>query len=329
MKKCNYLWVVLLFIVIYTHINADERVNFVVMGDMPYTKKDKVTLESLKTAIPLLHPMVLVHYGDLMSGGESCTDSLLKSRKEQIVAFNPRHVIYTPGDNEWVDCDRKHLDERFSELERLRFLRSIFYDDKTLNVSGDITGLVRQKEQPENSMWKIKGLLMGTLHIVGTNNGRVNILKSDVNTTLDAVDKRDMFNTLWLEKIFENANNAEGVVIIFHADIYRFKGDAPACTKENRLKCNPYKSIRDALKKLASSYTKPVLVVHGDTHPYCFNQPYTDVVNFWHFNGPGDFKVSDAASIIFNPSDKNRPFEIHGVLDTKIPPLECNYNRSK
>ncbi len=233
------------------------------------------------------------------------------------------------GDNEWTDCDRKHLDKRFSELERLAYLRRIFYDDKNLNVSGNLTGLIRQKEQPENSLWKIKGLLMGTLHIVGTNNGRVNILKYDVNATLDEVDKRDARNSIWVQKIFDQAKEAEAVVITFHADIYRFKGDAPVCTEENRLKCNPYKTIRDTLKRLAKEYKKPVLVVHGDTHPYCFNQPYEDVPNFWHFNGPGDFKVSDAASIVFDISDKNRPFEIHGVLHTEVPPQVCNYNRSK
>ncbi len=74
-------------------IDASERVHFVVMGDMPYTQKDKVTLTSLKYAIPLLEPMVLIHYGDLISGNESCTDSLLKHRRDQIVAFSPQKVI--------------------------------------------------------------------------------------------------------------------------------------------------------------------------------------------------------------------------------------------
>jgi hypothetical protein len=299
------------------------------MGDMPYTKQDKLTLERLKMAIPQLDPDVLIHYGDLMSGSESCTNSLLQNRRDQIVSFSPKKVVYTPGDNEWTDCDRKHLEKRFAERERLEYLRRIFYDNKSLNISGNIPWLIRQKEQPENSLWKINNLLMGTLHIVGTNNGRVNILKNDVNATLDEVDNRDARNILWLQNIFDKAKDAEAVVISFHADIYRFKGDAPACTKENRLKCNPYKKIRDMLKRLAKHYDKPVLVVHGDTHPYCFNQPYLELPNFWHFNGPGDFKVSDAASIIFDPSDKSRPFEIHGVLHTEKPPQVCNYNRSK
>ncbi len=221
------------------------------------------------------------------------------------------------------------MTKSFDELERLAYLRKIFYEDKALDLSQDIPHLSRQKGQPENSMWKIKGLLMGTLHIVGTNNGRVNILKSDVNQTLDEVDKRDDLNRIWLKKLFENAKDAEGLVVVFHADIYRFRGDAPACTKENRLKCNPFKNIRDDIESMAKEYKKPVLAVHGDTNAYCFNQQSTQIPNLWHFNGPGDFKVSDAARIVFDPNSNKEPFVITGILNPVRPPFECNYNRSK
>ena len=285
--------VLLLLGIFYSFFYTKEPISFIVMGDMPYTAEDKITLKKLSTMIPALKPSVLVHYGDLKSGGESCTDELLKSRRDQIYAFLPGHAVYTPGDNEWTDCDRKYLTQSFDELERLEYLRKIFYKDKALDLSEDIPQLSRQKEQLENSMWKIDHLFMGTLHIVGTNNGRVNILKSDVNQTLDEVDRRDNLNRIWLKKLFEKAKDAEGLVVIFHADIYRFKGDAPACTKENRLRCNPYKNIRDDIESMALQYKKPVLVVHGDTNAYCFNQQSVDIPNLWHFNGPGDFKVSD------------------------------------
>jgi len=325
--KNKAVWVVLIWFAIYGVTDAKEPITFVVMGDMPYTAEDKITLKKLSVAIPALKPSVLVHYGDLKGGGESCTDALLKARRDQFHDYLPNRVIYTPGDNEWTDCDRKYLTETFDELERLAYLRKIFYNDKTSDLSQDIPSLRRQEEQPENSMWKIETLLMGTLHIVGTNNGRVNILKSDVNQTLDAVDRRDDLNRVWLRKLFEKAKEAEGLVVIFHADIYRFKGDAQACTPQNRLKCNPYKNIRDDIEAMASAYKKPVLVVHGDTNAYCFNQQSEKIPNLWHFNGPGDFKVSDAAKIIFYPNDKKRPFKIVGVLDTVQPPSICDYKR--
>ena len=319
------------FILVMPYISsyAKDRITFVVMGDMPYTSEDNVTLNKLSKAIPLLDPSVLVHYGDFKSGVESCTDDLLKSRRDQIYSFLPHRVVYTPGDNEWTDCDRKYLTEAFDELERLAYIRRLFFKDKEVDLSRDIPNINRQNELPENAMWKIEDLLMGTLHIVGTNNGRVNILKSDVNQTLDEVDRRDNMNRVWLKKLFKKAKDTEGLVVIFHADIYRFRGDAPACTPENRLRCNPYKNIRDDIETMALQYKKPVLIVHGDTNAYCFNKPSISVPNLWHFNGPGDFKVSDAAQIIFDLNNKKEPFEIIGILNPVRPPLECNYNRSR
>jgi hypothetical protein len=298
---------------------------------MPYTSDEDVELTApngkFVKAIQAIDPSVLIHYGDFKGGGEACTDLLMQNRKAQMFSLHPYRIIYTPGDNEWTDCDRKYLTESFDELERLDFIRKLFFEDKNLDLARDIPDLSRQDNLPENSMWTIDNLLMGTLHIVGTNNGRVNILKSDVNKTLDEVDRRDDLNRVWLKKLFEKAKDEEGLVILFHADIYRFKGDSPACTKENRLKCNPYKNIRDDIESMAFNYKKPVLVVHGDTNAYCFNQQSTQIPNLWHFNGPGDFKVSDAAKIVFDPDDKSEPFKVTGVLDPTRPPLVCNYNR--
>lgn len=329
--KATYTFFALLFFVFTHHLYATQinNTHFVVVGDMPYMAKEDRMLTlpdgKLVLAIHELNAPVLIHYGDFKGGGESCSGSLLTKRKEQMFSLNPHRVIYTPGDNEWTDCDRKDLEETFSEIESLKRLRALFYKDKKLDLSRDIPHLVRQKEQIENSMWKVGNLLMGTLHIVGTHNARTNILLSDVNTTLDAVDRRDALNLIWLKTLFEHAKDASGLVILFHADIYRFKGDAPACTKINRLKCNPYKNIRDGIEALALVYKKPVLVIHGDTNAYCFNQQSTEISNLWHFNGPGDFKVSDAAQIVFHETNTSFPFEVRGVLNKQIPPAVCSY----
>ena len=315
----------------YNFIYAKDTVTFAVIGDMPYSHAEDIALTApngkFVKAIQALNPSVLIHYGDFKSGGEDCTDLLMKERKAQMFALHPYRIVYTPGDNEWTDCDRKYLTESFNELERLDFIRKLFFEDKNIDLSRDIPNLRNQKNLPENSMWNIDNLFMGTLHIVGTNNGRVNILKSDVNKTLDEIDKRDDLNRVWLKQLFEKAKDKDGLVILFHADIYKFKGKVGACTKANRLRCNPYKNIRDDIKRMALSYKKPVLVVHGDTNAYCFNQQSTQIPNLWHFNGPGDYKVSDAAKIIFDPNDKDEPFKVTGLVDPSKPPLVCNYNR--
>lgn len=318
-------------ITVYAESQGEESVVFAVMGDMPYFAQENIDLTApdgiMYKKIRALDPVVLIHYGDMISGGTSCTDEILQQQKAQIFALNPYRIVYTPGDNEWTDCDRKHLDERFYELGRLDFLRQLFYEDKSLDMSRDIQGLIRQKEMPENSRFKIGDLLFGTLHIVGTNNGRVNIVKGDVNATLDAVDKRDELNQLWLEKLFVEAKEAEGLVIVFHSDIYRFKGDVEACNSTVRVRCNPFKTIRDTIERMASLYQKPVLIVHGDTNAYCFNRQSEKIPNLWHLNGPGDFKVSDVAKVVFDLKNKENPFMVTGLISTQRPPKECSYKR--
>lgn len=325
------LYKLLIGVILSLNLNATEvhSVTFVVMGDMPCCDKEKPMLAlpngKLASAIKSLNVPVMVHYGDFMSGAESCTDEIYAKRKAQMYAMNPHRVIYVPGDNEWTDCDRTYLKKRFGELERLEKLRTLFYKDESMNLSQDIPNLVRQKEQIENSMWKIDNLLMGTMHIVGTHNGRTNIVMGDVNTTLDAVDQRDTNNMQWLDTLFKKAKSASGLVVLFHADIYKFKKDVQACTKKNRKKCDSYKNIRNRIEELALAYKKPVLVVHGDTNAYCFNHQNKNIPNLWHFNGPGDYKVSDAGQITFHENNITNPFEVTGVLDKSVPPQMCDY----
>jgi hypothetical protein len=68
-----------------------------------------------------------MHLGDMKSGGESCTDELLKEHKAVINQVYPGKIIYTPGDNEWTDCDRDTLTYSFDELERLDFITTLMY----------------------------------------------------------------------------------------------------------------------------------------------------------------------------------------------------------
>ncbi|MDM8567091.1 hypothetical protein QUF74_15745 [Candidatus Halobeggiatoa sp. HSG11] len=309
-----------------------EQVEFAVLGDMPYRTHENVSLTGpdgeIFSAIKALNPPVLVHYGDFKAGGESCTDDLITTYKNQIANLNPGRTVYTPGDNDWTDCDRPSMSVQFDEMERLELIRNLFFGTTGLEMSKDIPGLVRQENFPENAIWKLDNLVMGTLHIVGTNNGREEILKSDVNKTLDAVDSRDTANEIWLQKMFSDAQSAAGLVVLFQSDIYEPGADKkPACTKENRVDCDGYKNIRDAIAKMAAEYKKPVLAVHGDTNAYCFNQQSETISNLWHLNGPGDYKVIDAAKITFDAKNSAKPFEVVGLLDPKAPPEICDYSR--
>jgi len=315
-------------------------VTFIVIGDMPYSSKEYQMLRApdgvIYQAIQQENPELLIHVGDLKSGGSACTDKTLLASKSLIYQLNPNRVVYTPGDNDWVDCDRFALPERFEELERLTFIRQHFYkkqlpdSEHHQNLDSEIKGLVRQSGLIENARWQLDDLYFATVHVPGTNNGRMDIDLGDVNLVLDEADKRDQKNELWLEQLFELASNAQGVVISFQADIYHPIDSVMAreCTTKERVDCDGLMRIREQIKRKAIVFKKPVLIIHGDTNAYCFQQQAPQKVpNLWRLNALGDYKLSDVAKVTFNNHDQKQPFTVNSLLGGETLPKICDYRR--
>ena len=86
-------------------------------------------------------------------------------------------LVYTPGDNEWTDCHRPGWGD-YDPRERLSVLRNLFFAEPT-SLDRDPINLERQSDlspehaaMAENARWRIDGVLFGTAHVVGSNNGR-------------------------------------------------------------------------------------------------------------------------------------------------------------
>ena len=307
---------------------AEKATRFIVIGDMPYTDTESALLEhpdgAIAKAIKAHNPPVLIHLGDFKRGRLSCTDELYKDNYRQIAHLNPHKTVYTPGDNDWTDCDRFNMSMRFDELNRLNYLRQIFFHQDQYQLTKDIPGLIRQEDLIENALWKIGPVVFATLHIPGTNNGRNEILRSNIEEALNAADHRDQSNVKWLQQLFATAESAQAVVIAFQADMFDFDYEISACSTENRTECDGYRMLRDLIKSSATQFKKPVLVIHGDTQAYCLHQPYPGIPNLWRLNAPGDFKYIDASQVLFDPENKAMPFTVTGLLDQKPAPAVCN-----
>ncbi len=311
-----------------SHPAAEKSARFVVIGDMPYTDAEYALLEhpdgAIATAIKSLNPSVLIHLGDFKKGRLSCTDELYQDSYRQIAHLNPHKTVYTPGDNDWTDCDRFNMSTRYDELERLNTLRQIFFHQDQFQLTKNIPGLIRQEGLIENALWKIGPVVFATLHVPGTNNGRNEILRSSLEAALDEADYRDQSNEKWLQQLFAAAESAQAMVIALQADLFDFDHDKPACSADNRTECDGYRMLRDLIKSTAAQFKKPVLVIHGDTQAYCLHQPYTGIPNLWRLNAPGDYKYIDASQILFDPENKAMPFTVTGLLDQKPAPAVCD-----
>lgn len=303
---------------------AADPVEFVVLGDIPYGQGQVGTLENIRIKIKEKAFPFVIDYGDVKGGGESC--DLIPERRDLIYGLLPGKVFYTPGDNDWTDCDRPSAGG-YDELTRLDMLRRIFYSQDL--PSNPEWHIARQgPDYPENARWEYGRLQFATLHIVGTDNGRNEISKSDVPRALDAVDARDRANLTWLEAAFGSATarNAEGMVIVMHADPFdiehRQYRDRP-CTGQERQECNPYLAFLERLTERAGRFGRPVLLVHGSTSNYCLDRGFGGwrAGKLWRLNGPGDFIVIDAAVVTFDPHNRT-PFAVRGLSTNDAAP-EC------
>jgi len=186
----------------------------------------------------------------------------------------------------------------------------------------DLPSVISQQAQVENKLWVNKRLAISTLHIVSTSNGRLNIRKSNLKSAVKKVDERDKLNLAWLNSIESKAEDFDALIIGFQADIYQQSVlQSPPCDSTSLKKCDAFSIYRQAFKALAQRIKKPVLITHGDTGEFCFEQLEK---NLWHLNAAGDFRYLDATKVSFNKSSAKQPFTINGLINTNLPSIGCN-----
>jgi hypothetical protein len=108
------------------NIGGENAFSFVALGDMPYNLPDDYAkFDRLIAAVNRLKPAFTLHMGDIKSGALPCTDEVLKKAYDQIQTFESA-LVYTIGDNEWLDCHRKAAGG-YNPRERLAKLREMFF----------------------------------------------------------------------------------------------------------------------------------------------------------------------------------------------------------
>ena len=313
---------------------ADSGITFAVHGDMPYmvdmgdgrTDQD-VLREEIAPGIRNRDDIPFtLHMGDTGRPSDACSDEWLEHNKTFWDREIVKPVFYTPGDNDWTDCDRESVPNRGSEIERLEALRRVLFSSpKVVNPEWHYT---TQPELPENAMWWYEGVLFVTQHYVSTDNGRSEILLDDPAEAIALVDERDEANRKWLNRAFRRAAKSDAVALVIATQLDPF---GPAIADETALsRCvdNPaYKDFCLQVQRHASKFDKPVLFVHGDTNAYCLDQPFSHkkAPKLWRLNAPGDYQYIDASVVSIDP-DSDRPFEAIGLLSGEPAPDLCDYS---
>ena len=349
---------------------VQPAVTFAAYGDMPYVVKmpdgrtdDQVLSQDIAPKIRQRDDIpFVIHYGDLGRPEDACSDEWLQ--KVQTFWQNEliKPVFYTPGDNEWTDCDRPKLKNPKKETDRLQVLRKFFFSQpmtakpewrlneirRVLSKTPETGNLTSQLQEiqkvftkspetfskewryetqstlPENAIWSYNGVLFVTVHMVSTDNGRTEILLDDPVEAIKLVDERDKQNQIWLNRAFDLAKNSDTSAIVVTAQLDPFGAPIAQETSMSRCLSNlAYQVFCRQLQTLALGLNKPVLYLHGDTNLYCLDQPFDQAKNLWRLNAPGDFQYIDASIISVFPQNAAQPFKATGLLSGKPAPDVC------
>jgi hypothetical protein len=313
------------------------QIVFPVIGDTPYGPEDEAQLrdEIVPAIRAARHPFV-IHIGDYKAGATPCTEEYDAAFDALIEALAPAQVFYTPGDNEWTDCDR-NLDPStgspMSELGRLEQLRARHF--RPASVDKNRWAYESQDAQAENATWRHAGIRFATLHVVGTNNGRNFVTGDPLDAAAAAADARDANNLAWIAYVAQAARRerARALVIAMHGAFT----DTPERVRDiacdglagtGRTPCDGFAALRPALRAGAETFGGPTLLIHGDTAPFTLDQDMLgfEAPNLWRLNAAGDagtnngvpYGVRDATLVTVAP-EQHPPFAATGLVTGAAP----------
>ena len=278
-----YLFLFLLFTGAISFAQS-KKFEFIAFGDMPYRLPDDYArFENLIKEVNKEKPVFSVHVGDFKSGSTVCSDEYFNKIFTYFESFS-RPLIYTPGDNEWTDCNRESAG-KYDPLERLALLRKMFFKEPK-SLGQKKIPLSTQGSNPEfakyveNLAWEHGGIQFATIHLVGTNNN----FKGTDNTEFI---EREKANLAWLDEIYARASDKAGLVMFTQADMFYSRTISPA-----------YQKIIDKLSQLSRQYGKPVLWVNGESHRFIVDKPLLNpdrrstILNFTRLQVFGDADVA-------------------------------------
>ncbi len=255
-----------------TRADGPGTFQFGLFGDLQYNAYEEQQFPLLLAAMNRERLAFVVHVGDFKAGSNApCTDALFHQRYQEL--NQSKHaLIYTPGDNEWVDC-RRPTNGVMNPLERLSKLREIFFREPT-SLGQSALRLTPQSaafaddavlsRYRENTLWVHGGVVFATLNIQGSND---NVGFDRANDAEQG--ERTHANLAWLKFAMQRASSADmvGLAIFLQANP-GFEASPATVAK------SAFVPFLQAFEREAVTFGKPILFAHGDTHQFRIDQPY-------------------------------------------------------
>jgi hypothetical protein len=289
-----------------TPLNGDSAntLTLAVYGDAPYgtTPTDAQEFQATPAFVDAINgdPKVglVLHVGDIHSGSQFCTEAYDRSVFDLWAAYKDP-VVYTPGDNEWADCNKKkeggHVVDANGDpvdyadgnpVANLALIRSIFFPQPGVTLGGRKKQVMSQAQSfdpahpadagyVENVMWEQSGVLFVTVDVPGgsNNDGDVWFTNGTAQTPQtqqqqDEVAQRTGADLRWLDAAFERAtaDRVRGVVLVEQADMWDLDG-------KDASHLSAYEPFVASIASHTAALGRPVLLFEGDSHRYRSDDP--------------------------------------------------------
>jgi hypothetical protein len=276
----------------------DEREGYAIglWGDLPYSDVQALTgVPNLIADMNRQNLKFTVHDGDLKGGNgtpgsvtpTTCVDALYT---QALGFFDSLRApaVFTPGDNDWTDCDRPS-NGGFSSRERLDHERVVFFSDTKslgrrrihMEVQAEPLCLGEAGHVPcvENRRWHSGGVTYVTLNIQGSCNNLC-----DTAPDPGEWGARNAADIAWLHETFRVAaeRHSAAVMILSQANPgwHPFENDAsprnPVTLVQLDAKPDGFRDFLLALRAEVIAFGRPVAYVHGDTHTFRIDKPLLD-----------------------------------------------------
>ena len=262
-------------------------------GDLPYSAiQATVGVPNLIADMNSQRLAFTVHDGDLKTGNGSpiCNDQLYEQARTYFNSLRSP-AMFTPGDNDWTDCDRPN-NGSFNSLERLTHERAVLFNTPfsfgqrrmrqqvqsgAVCLGWDYLTLTKVNAPcVENRRWTVGGVTYATLNIQGSCN---NLCGDGADP--DEFWKRNQADIAWMLETFSYATDHRSAAIMFigQADpgFSQTEFDAP---KRNPITLMQTDGQPDgfvefllAFRDEIAAFRRPVVYVHGDSHYFRIDKP--------------------------------------------------------
>ena len=284
-------------------------------GDLPYSAEQAAVLPNLIADMNSQDLAFTAHDGDLRqgSGSPDCADNSIYTKALGYFGSLQAPAIFTPGDNDWTDCDRLSLgvDGRNS-LQELDHERATFFNtpftlgqtrflqevqstptckgfgsaNSNVGTGSDVTKTqtATYTDVPcvENRRWIVGSVVYATIDIQGSCNNLCDDYPDPVEYAA-----RNAAGIQWMKDTFTTAvaQNCVAVMFITQADpgFDDTDGTRAPTRNANTLVEDDAQKATDgfhdflvALRAQVIAYGKPVAYVHGDSHYFRVDKPLLD-----------------------------------------------------